>query len=201
MSNGNRKHQAIFQAALKTFSSVGFSQASMDLVAKEAQVSKATLYKYFSGKEEILKTMLLRFLEGQVVRTLPLPTQKAEFESYLVTYGEKKIELLTQDENLMFGRVFYAELIQSKKLAEEIQSEYGEILQEGLHRVLKHGVALSELKEHDSYFAVDLFYGVIKGLIFWPMMFHVLSKEQIQARKTAAAKAATQALLEFCRNP
>lgn len=45
----------IIQAAIKIFSKKGFHKSTMDEIAKEVGVSKATLYTYFKSKEEILK--------------------------------------------------------------------------------------------------------------------------------------------------
>lgn len=45
----------IIQAAVKIFSKKGFHKSTMDEIAKEVGVSKATLYNYFKSKEEILK--------------------------------------------------------------------------------------------------------------------------------------------------
>ena len=43
----------IIQAATKIFSEKGYQDASMDDIAKEIGVTKATLYSYFDGKKEI----------------------------------------------------------------------------------------------------------------------------------------------------
>lgn len=45
----------IIQAAIKIFSKKGFHKSTMDEIAREVGVSKATLYTYFESKEEILK--------------------------------------------------------------------------------------------------------------------------------------------------
>jgi AcrR family transcriptional regulator len=43
----------IIQAATKIFSEKGYQQASMDDIAKEMGVTKATLYSYFDSKKDI----------------------------------------------------------------------------------------------------------------------------------------------------
>ena len=47
------KRQQILDAARILFTSQGFGSTSMDAVAAEANVSKATLYAYFTSKEEL----------------------------------------------------------------------------------------------------------------------------------------------------
>lgn len=58
----NRK-TAILQAAEKTFFSNGFDQSTMDQVAKEAELSKGTLYLYFNNKEDLLLEVTVKGLE------------------------------------------------------------------------------------------------------------------------------------------
>lgn len=45
--------ESILKAAKTFFLDVGFEKASMNMIAKEAGVSKSNLYNYFSSKEEI----------------------------------------------------------------------------------------------------------------------------------------------------
>jgi TetR/AcrR family transcriptional regulator, mexJK operon transcriptional repressor len=53
------KRERIIEAALKVFSEAGYSAASMDAIAIEAEVSKPTLYMYFGSKEQLFESMLL----------------------------------------------------------------------------------------------------------------------------------------------
>lgn len=58
----------ILTAALKTFSSKGFAATKLDEVAKEAGVSKGTLYLYFEGKEALFKAVVTEFVLPQIAR-------------------------------------------------------------------------------------------------------------------------------------
>lgn len=55
--------EVILQAAEAVILRKGFSAASMDDVAAEAQFSKATLYHYFKSKAELIFEILVHFLE------------------------------------------------------------------------------------------------------------------------------------------
>jgi len=50
--------QELLQAALTVFVERGFAAARLDEVAKRAGVSKATVYLYFSGKEDLFKALV-----------------------------------------------------------------------------------------------------------------------------------------------
>src|SRR3954464_9652902 len=52
------KPAQIIAAAKDLFTSQGFGATSMDAIARTANVSKATLYAHFSGKEELFAAMV-----------------------------------------------------------------------------------------------------------------------------------------------
>ena len=58
------RKQAIISAAEKVFSKSGVDNATMDEVAEQAELSKATLYLYFSSKEEIYSAIFSKSQES-----------------------------------------------------------------------------------------------------------------------------------------
>src|SRR5436305_14049569 len=54
------KQQKILEAAADTFMELGYSGASMDEITRRAGVSKATVYAYFPGKEELFSQVVGR---------------------------------------------------------------------------------------------------------------------------------------------
>ena len=49
------KKDQIIEAARLLFHKYGFKKVSMDEIAREAEVTKRTIYSYFSSKEDLLK--------------------------------------------------------------------------------------------------------------------------------------------------
>ncbi len=56
-------HDTILRAAETVITREGYSAATMDDVAREAQFSKATVYKYFPSKSELVLEILLHYFE------------------------------------------------------------------------------------------------------------------------------------------
>lgn len=52
------KRELVFQASQKLFSQFGLKKVTMDEIANEAGVSKATAYKYFSNKHEVFREVV-----------------------------------------------------------------------------------------------------------------------------------------------
>ena len=57
------KKEQIIEAARKLFYQFGFKKVSMDEIAREAGVTKKTIYMYFSSKEELLKYFIEEEIE------------------------------------------------------------------------------------------------------------------------------------------
>ena len=53
------KRAAILKAAEKILAQKGFHEATISDIAKKAEVSEATIYDYFSSKEELLFSMFI----------------------------------------------------------------------------------------------------------------------------------------------
>ena len=58
-----RKRREIIDVAEKLFFKEGFKETSMDTIAKKAEFSKRTVYKYFDSKEELYSAIALRGVE------------------------------------------------------------------------------------------------------------------------------------------
>jgi len=57
----------IMEAAVRVFARRGFSSATLDEIAQEAEFSKGAIYLYFSNKEDLLSTILLDLIQNTVI--------------------------------------------------------------------------------------------------------------------------------------
>src|SRR5260370_20928180 len=57
------KAETVLAAAERAFLAGGFGAVTMDAIAREAGVSKATVYAHFSGKEELFGAIVARVSE------------------------------------------------------------------------------------------------------------------------------------------
>jgi AcrR family transcriptional regulator len=63
-ARGEARIQSLLAAAEAVFARVGYSKATTNEIAAEAEVSPATLYQFFSNKEEIADAVALKYVEG-----------------------------------------------------------------------------------------------------------------------------------------
>jgi TetR/AcrR family transcriptional regulator, mexJK operon transcriptional repressor len=69
-SRKTKKCQLVIDTAKRVFLEQGYDRASMDLIAAEAGVSKATIYVYFENKEAILSALITQGCEDVSIEPL-----------------------------------------------------------------------------------------------------------------------------------
>jgi len=72
----NARYKRAIRTAEELFKKVGFRAVTMELVAREANVAKATLYSYFKNKDELFLAVcarMARLLRGAVEQALMKP--------------------------------------------------------------------------------------------------------------------------------
>lgn len=75
-SDENARYKRVIRAAEEMFKRVGFRAVTMEMVAREANVAKATLYSYFKNKDELfiaVSARMARILLGGVEQALAKP--------------------------------------------------------------------------------------------------------------------------------
>lgn len=92
--------EQIADAALRRFARYGFKRSSMEDVAREAGLAKATLYLHFKGKDDVFRAMIERFgariatlSEAVMARPLPFPEKLealmlAQFGASYAAFGD-----------------------------------------------------------------------------------------------------------------
>ncbi|QHN18093.1 TetR family transcriptional regulator [Gordonia amarae] len=74
----------IVEAAIRTLATHGLEHTSLTVIAREAQVSRQTVYKYFSTKEEIVEIALERAVTDAGDRLVALARTAGSAEEFVV---------------------------------------------------------------------------------------------------------------------
>ncbi len=84
------KKEEIINKARELFNLYGYKKVTMDEVAKEANVTKKTIYSYFKDKEELFKY----FIEEELLSIKNKIEQKTKKESFIDSLTESIITML-----------------------------------------------------------------------------------------------------------
>ena len=103
------KPAQIMLAAKELFTSQGFGATSMDAIARTANVSKATLYAHFSGKEELFAAIVSHTCQAQS-RMLATPgADDLELTEALSEIGRNFLSLILSPPAVAIFRVVVGE--------------------------------------------------------------------------------------------
>jgi AcrR family transcriptional regulator len=100
------RRNAIVEAATELFKEMGYERASMNELAKRFGGSKATLYGYFSSKEELFVAVVEAVATGHLLdATRDLAAEVAQgkltLEAQLRRFGERMLGVLAHDESAL----------------------------------------------------------------------------------------------------
>jgi AcrR family transcriptional regulator len=97
----------IVRAAAAAFGEAGYRTATLDAIAERAGLSKVTLYRYVSSKEELLSLVVERTIAAFRQGLREIVEQRRPAEETLRLIVRFQVRLLS--ENLAFLTVFFAE--------------------------------------------------------------------------------------------
>jgi AcrR family transcriptional regulator len=159
------KREQILSGAKKVFLREGFAATSTDVIAREAGVSKRTLYAYYPSKEElfedVLRELTIENPQTQVLEAVRQadPKSREELRELLVGLGKKIISTMMDPAYLALLRTIIADSHRFPKLSEIFRSTVPDRgIREGtamIQRSQENGVAV----EGDPEVMVRMFMG------------------------------------------
>ena len=119
----------ILEAALRVFSRYGVKRASMADIAKEARISRQTLYKTFRSKDDVLRTHIRAYTDSVI----------AQIEKELA-----KTEGLSAQLDVIFDKMTVAgfELVRATPNAQDLQDGFDEGSREELENAAQRHQAI-----------------------------------------------------------
>ena len=177
-----RRRQQIMVAAKKVFTNKGFSKATMDDIASEAELSPGTIYLYFKNKEELYASLSLRILQYLQIRVEHVlnksdlgPEQKLD-EMMDAMYDVYEFD------PLVIINMFHLQSSETlKNLSPELLAEIKELSAksiEGLATIFEEGIKKGVFVDRHPVALSDIFWALFSGVVLW-----MTSKKIIDANK------------------
>ncbi len=161
------RKQLILQGALTVFKEKGLEGATIDEIARAAGFGKASLYYYFSSKEEIFNALLLQ--GWQILwRDLEEVALASGNPRQLFIAMLKRIAELVNADRPLYEFLFFAP---RSFRAEEIQNGEWKAYQTRLYNVLleliEQGVKEKQFPQMEPKIVLQALGGLFHGLVFW----------------------------------
>ena len=163
----------ILEAAFEEFSQKGFAATRLDDVAARADVTKGTIYVYFSSKEELFETMVRQLMAPVVDKTGDLLSIEAETPEQVIraflsfVYDNLARERRTRE----LIRLLLLETDRFPILIEEHYETFIEPVMGKLRALLLELQAKGKIRSLPAVDFPELFLGPAMSLTIWRLMF------------------------------
>lgn len=184
-----RRRQQIIVAARRVFSSRGFSKATMEDIAGEAELSPGTIYLYFKNKDELYASLSLRILQYLLIRLQHVNGEK--FEN-----SEKRYEALIRamfdvyefDPPILINMFNLQTNETLKTLTPELLSEIKTISCKAINEIAMIFRNYNNIKHSTEYtpeLLAEIFWSLFSGIVlFQESKKNVLGEKNIFLKKT-----------------
>jgi len=160
---GTSKERQILAAARKVFMQLGYGAASMDAIARQAGVSKATLYTHFDGKDALFAALIVnecRDFADQIGRRA---RDEPDIRLALRSLAEDFNNLLCNDEKLAMYRMVVAETPRFPALGSIFYDSGPKVMIDRIADLLRRAAERGLLKIPDAHVAAVQFISLVRG--------------------------------------
>src|SRR6266478_3022363 len=144
------KAESILAAAKRSFLAAGFGAVSMDAIAREAGVSKATVYAHFAGKEELFGAVVGRECERYFAQFSARELDPGDVRASLTVLGCRFLDLVLSPDAIALHRIIVGEVTRFPALGEVFWRAGPEREHVQIQVFLKNAVAAGALSIPDT---------------------------------------------------
>jgi len=175
-------------AAKKVFFAKGYSRATMDEIALEAEISKPTVYQYFKSKDDLFFSLMLPVIEeiGNQFETI-----KDHLVDRRYCSGSRLISDMLQGLQKSYDMapdVFrIIQLFQQTGLVQELNPQIRNSLNEKgafnfktARQIIEMGIEQKLIKETNPFEYVDVFWGMFVGMsVLYAFVYGIIQLEEM----------------------
>jgi len=158
----NIKEQEILDAARNRFAHYGFSKVTMDEIASDVGLGKASLYYYFPTKEELFKSVINEEQKLFVDEIEKLFCRKMSAENKLRNYVRKRLEYFRELVNL--GTLNLHTLVDIKLMFKGLFEDFEQKELALIRKILDEGKINGEFDSKVNQTTTKIFLHLVQGL-------------------------------------
>jgi len=167
-----RRRQQILVAAKRVFSSNGFSGATMEDIAREAELSAGTLYLYFRNKDELFSSLFIRVLQYLNLRLEHVISTTAD-QGVHQRLESLKVAMLDvyRFDPVMLVNLFHLQSSDTmRNLSEDLLEEIRNLSEKSLRtlaKIFEPGVQGGDIRELPPGVLADIAWALFSGVVLW----------------------------------
>jgi AcrR family transcriptional regulator len=166
-----RRRQQIMVAAKRVFSVKDFNRATMEDIAREAELSPGTIYLYFKNKEELFASLSLRILHYMSIRL-----EQVHNETFQET--EEKIKALKQAlyevyefDPIVLINMFHLQSSETlRNLSPPLLSEIKDLSRSSFRsmaKIFEEGIKKGDFIDRHPVALADIVWALFSGVVLW----------------------------------
>lgn len=198
-----RRRQQIIVAAKRVFSEKGFNKATMEDIAKEAELSPGTLYLYFKNKEELYASLSLRILQYLHIRVTHVNKETSlDPEQKVKALMEAMYDVYDFDPLIIINMFHLQSSETLKNLSETLLSEIKDLSQRSngaIAKIFEEGINAGLYVDHHPMAMADIFWSMFSGVVLWEASKKIIDSEKDYLKTTLAT--AFELFEQGIRNP
>ncbi|WP_238365684.1 TetR/AcrR family transcriptional regulator [Mesobacterium pallidum] len=175
-----RKYDQVLKGARQVFLTDGFEGASVDDIARAAEVSKATLYKYFPDKQhlflEVARQECIRMADAAEAEIKP----SSSIRQMLLQAATQITRFMVSPFSMRIFRICVAESDRFPELGRQFYSCGPQLGRERLRAFMQEAHAAGALNIDDFDLAADQF-GELCRASLWPRMVFGMQSDFTEA--------------------
>jgi AcrR family transcriptional regulator len=183
-----RRRQQIIVAAKRVFSNKGFNKATMEDIAKEAELSPGTLYLYFKNKDELYASLSLRILHYLYIRLEHLNSgDYSDYQQRLDALKDAMYDVYQFDPMILINMFHLQSSETLKNLTPELLSEIKRLSRESLSEMAKlfqEGIGSDVYIEAHPNALADIVWALFSGVVLWENSKRVINEDKDYLKDT-----------------
>ena len=170
-----RKFDQVLEGARQVFLTDGFEGASVDDIARAANVSKATLYSYFPDKRLLFMEVATSECQRQARHALDKIDMESEPREVLTQTAMHFLRFITTDFGQRIFRICVAESERFPELGQKFYNSGPAVFRAEMAEYFKRAESRGQLRIDDYEMAADQFGELCKADLWSKLIFGVRS--------------------------
>ncbi len=182
-----RRHQQIIVAAKRVFSAKGFNKATMEDIAKEAELSPGTIYLYFKNKDELYASLSLRILHYLYLRVEQLNSEDIAAKKKLDALKDVLYDVYEFDPLIVINMFHLQSSETLKNLSPKLLGEIKELSQKALGimaNIFQDGIESGDFIDLHPVAMTDIAWALFSGIILWEESKRILNSDKDYLKDT-----------------
>jgi TetR/AcrR family transcriptional regulator, mexJK operon transcriptional repressor len=195
------KAENILAAAKRAFLAAGFEAVSMDAIAREAGVSKATVYAHFGSKEDLFGAVIEGECERYFASFSAGELDPRDIRASLAVLGRRFLELVLSPDGIALHRIITGEVTRFPALGEIFWRAGPERQRVQIEGFLRSAAACGALAFEDARSAAEQFLSLARGEIQLRQLLHLVPEAGPNEIEVAVDAAVDTFVRAFHRRP